>query len=57
MRPREWYENHENLCELYRWLEQRCDQPTGDDIARFLEKPWKWTPEWNEMQSELAAAA
>lgn len=53
----EWYEDHENLAELWRWMVERCEQPTGDDVALFLEKPWKWTPEWNQLQSELAAAA
>ena len=57
MRPREWYEDHENLAELYRWLEARCEAPAGDDIARFLEEPWKWTPEFNEMRAEQAVPA
>lgn len=52
--PRDWYEDHENLAELWRWLEERGEQP---DPAYFLEKPWKWTPEWNQMQSDKAAIA
>lgn len=47
-----WYADHQNLALLWRWLEDRGDQPA--DPAHFIEKPWKWEPEWNELQAEQA---
>lgn len=51
-----WYEDPSNLAELWRWLEDRCEEP-ADQVARFLDEPWHWEPEWNQMRSELTAAA
>lgn len=52
---RDWYEDHENLAELWDWLEDRCEQP--DDPAGFMREPWSWEPEYNQMQAEKAAVA
>lgn len=49
-----WHEYVANLHALWVWLENRGDQP--DDPAYFLEKPWKWEPEWNQMQRERVGA-
>lgn len=48
----EWYEDHENLCALWRWLEDRGQAPS--DVAGYLEKPWHWEPEWNQMRKDQA---
>jgi hypothetical protein len=42
-----WFHDHKNLADLWRWLEVRGDAP--DDPAYFMEKPWKWTPEFEGM--------
>lgn len=52
---RDWWEDHDNLAELWRFLEDRGEQP--NDPAYFLDKPWKWDPEYQQMRSEQAAAA
>lgn len=41
-----WWEHHANLARLYRWLEDRCEAP---DPVEYLEKPWKWAPEFEQM--------
>jgi len=47
----EWWADHANLAELWRWLEDRCEEPR-DNVARYLDEPWHWTPEWLEMHTE-----
>ncbi|HTQ44504.1 MAG TPA: hypothetical protein VMI75_17200 [Polyangiaceae bacterium] len=44
----EWWEDHRNLAALYRHLTDECELPE-DQVAYFLEKPWKWTDEWERM--------
>lgn len=54
---REWYDDRENIARLLTWLEERCELRSIDDAIYLVEKPWKWTPEWNELQRELADEA
>lgn len=52
---RDWYREPANLAELWTWLEERGEQPS--DPAYFMAKPWKWAPEWREMQAEREKVA
>lgn len=52
MNDPEWWEFHNNLALLYAWLDDRDAAP---EVVEFLEKPWKWTPEWEQRRSELIA--
>lgn len=47
--PLTWWHDHINLAHLYAWLDDRCEAP---DIVEFLEKPWHWEPEWEDMLRE-----
>ncbi len=49
-----WWMDHANLAELHRYL-TGSDCPEGDaldpaSVQYFLEKPWKWTQEWERMR-------
>lgn len=49
-----WWMDHANLAELHRYL-TGSDCPEGDaldpsQVQYFLEKPWKWTQEWERMR-------
>ena len=48
-----WFESHDNLIELARWLLSVGWFKTSDDVIRFFEKPWKWEPEWLEMRENI----
>lgn len=48
----DWYADHQALAELWRWLEDRGDQPR--DPAHFLEEPWSYEPEYQAMRAEQA---
>lgn len=48
-----WWDSHENLARLWRWLDARGETP-GDGPAYFMEKPWKWAPEWDAMNAEVS---
>lgn len=48
----DWYRDHSNLCDLWRWLDERGEAP--DDPAYFLEKPYKWTREWRLMHGDAS---
>lgn len=41
----QWYDDRNNLADLWNWLVGIGDDP---DPADFIEKPWKWTPEWEQ---------
>lgn len=43
-----WYEDNENLRQLAEAIEH--EQATGPQTSEFLEKPWKWEPEWSHLQ-------
>jgi hypothetical protein len=47
--PKQWYESHDNLADLYAYLKQ-CDPHT--DFEYMLRKPWKWADEFKAMQRE-----
>jgi hypothetical protein len=49
----DWWTDHDALAELWRWLEDRGQEP--NDVAYYLERPWKWTPEYDDMRSEQTA--
>lgn len=46
-----WYNNHQNLADLWRFLEAVGVEP--EDTGYFLEKPWKWEPERKIMLENL----
>lgn len=50
---RDWWDDHDQLAELWRWLEDRGWEP--DDVAHFLEHPWRWDPEYQDMRAEQVA--
>lgn len=43
-----WWESHTNLARLARWLIAEQDYSCRD-LVGFLEKPWKWSSEWDTM--------
>ena len=52
VRPaREWYDDRLRLAALADWLTEQGREP-ADGWGYFLEKPWKWTPEYREMCAE-----
>ena len=45
-----WYSDYSNVLKLARHLVD-----VGDDaqtLIYFLEKPWKWTPEWETLLAD-----
>jgi hypothetical protein len=41
-----WYGFHDNVANLARYL---ADNGTSaDNLADYIEKPWKWEDEWQE---------
>jgi hypothetical protein len=52
----EWWENHQNLALLYRWLieHDKLDPADSSEVAYLLEKPWKWAPEWADLTAAEA---
>ena len=48
-----WFESHDNLIELAHWLLVDGWFTYPIDMLRYFEKPWKWTPEWDEMRANL----
>lgn len=51
----EWWGDRGNVADLYRWLRDEARLPPVDEVGDLIERPWKWTPEWNEMQAARAA--
>jgi hypothetical protein len=51
---RRWYEDHENVCAFLRWMveDARADAAL---ILEILEKPWKWSPEYDEYLASYLA--
>lgn len=39
-----WYEDYANIVAMVYWMVNEGFKPI--DIARAVEKPWKWTPEY-----------
>lgn len=54
-----WCDNRGNLIALLAWLDTRGDLHDWKpgDYVYYLEKPWKWEPEWLEYQQWLADLA
>lgn len=46
-----WWENTGNVAQLLRWMHENEPMPFETTI-QVVEKPWKWTDEWNEMRAE-----
>lgn len=44
-----WYETHDNLAAFVRYLAHE-ERFTGEQIAAVVEKPWKWTAEYQEFR-------
>jgi len=51
---KEWWEDRETLDRLARWLENRGE---FTDPIYFMEKPWKWRAEYEQMLREQLEAA
>ena len=44
-----WYDSRENLRHLLSWLIGRDECELNENwLCYWLEKPWKWEPEWGE---------
>lgn len=46
----DWWTDHNAIAELWRWLEDRGQEP--DDVGYFLERVEKWTSEYLDMRAE-----
>jgi hypothetical protein len=46
-----WYETHENLVMLATMLDDDGRFAETADVVRYLEKPWKWTDEWERWEA------
>jgi len=42
----EWWSDHNNLADLWKWLDEIGFTP-GDGPGYFMEKPWKWNREYD----------
>lgn len=51
----DWWHIEGELAAVWRWLDERGERP--DDPGYFMEKPWKWTPEREQMIREERVAA
>ena len=45
-----WHDSIENLRLLAQHLQDKGDEI---DTAEYLEKPWKWSPEWHEYMESV----
>lgn len=43
-----WFDNYANVVRLARWLASE-QEFTVSELLAYLEKPWKWTEEWNQL--------
>lgn len=46
-----WYEDAGNVSELASWLEAIGYFHETKQLVRFIEKPWKWSAEFDVMQA------
>jgi hypothetical protein len=46
MTDRKWYEDHDNLTGLARWLNGEYYFQSPDGVLYFFEKPWKYGREY-----------
>lgn len=52
----EWYEERSNVVEFLEWLDERGELATVDAAIAIVEKPWKWTLEYDSMRKAQADA-
>lgn len=45
-----WWENGGNVAQLLRWLNE-SEPLQFSTVIEIVERPWKWTDEWNAMQA------
>jgi hypothetical protein len=50
-----WWEDPAQLAELWRWLEERGMEPT--DPPHFMEHPWRWDSDYQDMRKAERAPA
>lgn len=50
MPDQKWWESHDNISQLAWWMAWRRDMFDIEDLAMMVEKPWKFTDEWQECQ-------
>ena len=41
-----WYNDHDNVVGLARWMEKMDLWVSTAEVIYFMEKPWKWTLEY-----------
>lgn len=46
-----WYDSRGNIADLLRWLADQ-GQLTVDDAIDAIEKPWKFTLDWDAMLAD-----
>lgn len=46
----DWWQDHNNLADLWEWLVLHGEEP-ADGPTYFMEKPWKWTREYEMMRA------
>jgi len=49
----DWWNNYDDVLHLAGYLKEKNTFQSVNDLYDFFEEPWKWEPEWNEMQEEL----
>jgi hypothetical protein len=49
----EWFRDYSNVVQLGEWLADNWFTELVE-LQRYYAAPWKWTEEWNELQTELA---
>ena len=47
-----WFTSYDNVYDLGDALVERGDLYTVADLLRYFEKPWKWTPEWEQYAAD-----
>ena len=48
-----WWDDHDNVVMLAYWMRER--DHGVDDFVTLIEKPWKWTDEYEEAVADNAA--
>ena len=53
----EWYQSHTSLVEFAGWMVEEHFFTTPGEVVDFMEKPWKWTAEYQKFRDAEAKAA
>lgn len=53
----EWWYDRMEIVDLAGWLDDRCELSTVEAVIYLFEKPWKWSPEREQMIRERNAQA